>query len=217
MPKIETRDTWKVKIGLEIERIAFSAQYIEKGKGTEKKRHLVPTGWLADDQKTLLWDVGKRLKGWVGEVILTVKPSLKDKIRFGMFIHSLPKTGLNTIQIKGEKRVATIDDFAPSHSWKEFVNADVYETNHLPKPEVAHLLSGTTGQSVFSLYYVLDKTMVTEMEVFCFVQIPAEAVKSWLEMMGEYKGLGDLHNAPEGYGTFHVNKFEVIEEGKIKF
>lgn len=217
MPKIEARSTWKAKLELEIERIAFSSQYIERGKGTEKKRHVLPTGWLADDNKTLLWDCGKRLKGWIGEVALTVKPSLKDKIRFGMFIHSLSKTGLNELKLKDGGGTATIKDFAPSHSWKEFTLTDLYETNHLPEPEISHLLSGTTGQSIFALYYVLGKPVITEVEIFSFAQIPAEAVRSWLEMMGEYKGLGDLHNAPEGYGTFSVKKFDVIEEGKIKF
>jgi hypothetical protein len=59
-------------VELEIEKLALSVQYVERGKGSSKKRHLVPTGWLADDGKTILLDVGKRVKGWLKTFVSNV-------------------------------------------------------------------------------------------------------------------------------------------------
>ena len=215
--KIEKRDIWKAEVGLEIRKLAFAVQYEEKGKGSERKRYIIPTNWLSEDNKTLLFDTGKRAKGWIREIIKTVKPSLEKKVQFGLFIQTLPKPGLNPIQLANDTENVTIEDFAPSQTWKTFQNREDYDLNGFPAPEVEHVLSGTTGLSIFRLYFVLSKTIKTEIQIFSLMQIPPESIKSWMDEIGDFKGLGDLHSAPEGYGLFSVKRFEVTEESSLTF
>ena len=217
MAKIEKRDVWRAEVTLELSRIAFAAQYEERGKGSERKRYIIPTNWLADDGKTLLFDVGKRLKGWIKEVVLTTKPSLAKKIQYGLFAKSLPKPGLNPLQLVENGKYATLDDIAPSKTWKNFQYKDLYELGSFPEPEVEHLISGTTGTSIFRQFYVLEKNVIAKANIFCLAQISPNVIESWLREIGEYKGLGDCHSAPECYGTFTVRDFHTIEEKKIVF
>lgn len=222
MAKIEKRDIWKAEIELEIERLAFSCQYEERGKGSGKMRVVVPTNWLDADGETLLLDIGKRLKGWVKEVILTTKPSMLKKIQFGLFIKSQPNLGMNPLPLAEDGNgVATIKDIAPSKTWGTFSNRGIYQLKdgdrELPEPEVDHLISATTGTSIFRLYYILGKKVIVRGNIFCFVQIPPDSIKSWMDQIGCYKGVGDCHSAPEGYGLFTVKKFELKEEGALSF
>lgn len=221
MPKIESRDFWEVKLKAKISRLAFATQSPERGSGSEKKRYLSPTNWLASDNETIQFDFGKRLKGWFGEVIKTVKPSMTDKFRFGLFCKSLPNEGMNPLLLTDDNKTVKMSDFDESQTWKTFERKDLYELNHsgirYPDPEINHLVSGTTGTSVFQLFYVLKPNVTVNGEIFSYVQISPDAIKQWLETIGQYKGLGDLHNAPEGFGTFQIEKFEVVKEGKLRF
>lgn len=220
--KVESRNFWEAKLKVKIRRLAFATQSPEKGSGSEKKRYLAPTNWLADDNETILFDFGKRLKGWFGEVVKTIKPSMSDKFRFGLFCKSLPNEGMNSLLIADDNnKVAKMSDFNESQTWKTFERKDLYELNHskikYPEPEVNHMTSGTTGMSLFQLFYVLKPDIIVEGEIFSYVQIAPDAIKQWLETIGQYKGLGDLHNAPESFGVFEIENFEVLKEGKLRF
>ena len=222
MPKVESRDLWEAKIEVRIKRLAFATQSPEKGSGSEKKRYLMPTNWLADDNETILFDFGKRMKGWFGEVIKTIKPSMSDKFRFGLFCKSIPNDGLNSLSFAEDKnKVAKMSDFTISQTWKTFGRTELYALNHsgvkYPEPEVNHMTSGTTGMSLFQLFYVLKPDVKVNGEIFSYVQVSPEAIEQWLREIGKYKGLGDLHNAPEGFGRFEILNFEVIKEGKLRF
>ena len=222
MPRIESRDFWQARIKVKISRLAFATQSPERGGGSEKKRYLMSTNWLADDNKTILFDFGKRLKGWFGEVVKTIKPSMSDKFRFGLFCKSVPNEGMNPlILVDNNNKTAKMSDFNESQTWKTFERKELYELNHseikYPEPEVNHMVSGTTKMSLFQLFYVLKPDVMVSGEIFSYVQIAPDAIEQWLHTIGHYKGLGDLHNAPEGFGTFQVENFEVLKKGKLKF
>jgi len=209
LPKVESRDVWKAKAKLRLHRVAFSMQYKEIGRGTVKKRHVLPTGWLDQDGKTILFDVGKRLKGWLKEQMMTVTPSLVPRIQYGVMCKSLPQAGMVP--------VATVEDVAPSRSWGSFKDADNYELNGMPEPEAEFLIS-KDGRSVSCLYYILKKPIEVEVEIQCFASgVRSEAVKNWMETLGTAKGLGDKHNVSEGFGTFDVLNYEVTERKELTF
>jgi len=209
MPKVESRDVWKAKAKLRLNRVAFSLQYKEVGHGTAKRRIVIPTGWLGQDGKTIRFDVGKRLKGWLKEQMTTVKPSLVPRVQYGVVCRSLPKVGM--------VQVATIDDVAPSRTWASFKDAENYDLDGKPEPEAEFLIS-KDGRSVSALYYVLGKPIEVEVEIQSFANgVRSEAVENWLRTLGSMKGLGDKHNVSEAFGTFEVLSYEVTERKELKF
>ena len=208
MPKISGRQMWCAEVDLVIHRIALSAQYIEKGKGSTIKRFLVATDWLDTDKRTVMFDVGKRLKGWLKEQVMTMKPSLRDRIQYGVICKSLPETGFNPI--------ATIDDFMPSRNWESFKGYDQYDLNGLPAPNV-ECIQTQKGMSIFAMHYVIKKDVEVKARIYCFAQIPVSAMESWLKTLGQVKGLGDKHNSSEGYGCFDVKDFHQVSELELNF
>jgi len=209
MPRVAPRSVWHVETELEIERLALSVQYIEKGQGSKLRRCLVPTDWLAEDKKTIVWNAGKRLKGWLKETVATMKPSWRDKIQYGVVCKSLPNAGYNPI--------ATISDIAPSRTWQTFQRKDEYDLNGLPEPEVEVIIT-ERGQSIFAMHYVLAKPVKVGVTIYGFAQgIHWQTIKEWMQKLGEIRGLGDKHSSSEGYGTFKVLKFKKIKEEEISF
>jgi len=185
-----------------------AAQYIEVGRGSAKKRKVVPTDWLDKDGETIIWNPGKRLKGWLKDVVATLKSSWRNKVQYGMICKSLPNPGYVPI--------AKITDIEPSKDWHSFPHAEDYDLGGLPEPNVEVVV--LDRGSIFALHYVINKPVIVQAEIFCFARgINAENVKDWMETIGSYKGLGDLHNSSEGYGCFKVKKFEVKEEKTIHF
>lgn len=209
MPRVTARKKWRADVELEIERLALSVQYIEKGKGSSKKRFLVPTDWLEKDGKTVVFDVGKRLKGWLKDVVATMKSTWKDRIQYGVVCKSLPQAGYVPI--------ASLDDIAPSRNWDSFQHKVDYDLNKLPKPNVEVIIT-ERGTSIFALHYVLNKPVTVKASIYCFAYgIEPESVKTWLKEMGPIKGLGDMHSSSAGYGCFKVKSFKVVEEKEIPF
>lgn len=209
MPRITARKKWRADVELEIERLALSMQYVERGKGSNLKRYLVPTDWLEEDGKTIVWDVGKRLKGWLKDIVGTMKSTWKDRIQYGVICKSLPEAGFIPI--------ASIEDIAPSRNWENFQHKDMYDLNKLPKPNVEVIIT-ERGTSVFALYYVLSKPVIVKASVHCFAYgIEPETVETWLKEMGIIKGLGDMHSSSAGYGCFKVRSFKIVEEKEIPF
>jgi hypothetical protein len=197
---------WRAEVELEIERLALAVQYVEKGSGSKKKRYLTPTDWLDGDQIVL--DVGKRLKGWLKEQVMTMKTSWRDKIQYGVVCKSLPQAGYVPI--------AELKDIAPSRNWDSFQYKDEYDLNGLPKPNVEVII--TDRGSIFALHYVLNKPITVKSAIYCFAHgVNSESVEEWLRSLGQVKGLGDLHNSSAGYGTFKVNSFKLVEEEELAF
>lgn len=208
MPRVTGRKRWCAEVELEIERLALSVQYVVKGSGSSSKRQLVPTGWLADDGKTIVWDVGKRLKGWMKDVVVTMKSSWKDKIQYGIVCKSLPQAGYIPI--------ANIEDIQPSRNWDSFQKKDDYSLGSLPKPN-EEMVMNERGEQIFAFHYVLNKNISTKALIHCFAPIEPEVVKMWLKEIGPIKGLGDLHSSSEGYGCFSLKSFKIIEQKEIPF
>jgi len=210
MPKIESRKRWDAEVEVEIENLALAVQYVEAGRGSEQKRYLVPTDWLAEDKETIVFDVGKRLKGWLKEVVATMKPSMKDRVQYGIAVKSLPKVG--------HVPIAKLSDIRPSKTWHSFAKKDIYDLNKLPEPDVEVILTQDKMKStIFALHYVLNKPVTAKAVIYCLgvSGLHPTSIQQWLEMLGSLKGLGDMHNA--GYGCFTVKSFKVIKEVELKF
>jgi hypothetical protein len=208
MPKITARKMWAAEVELEISRLALSVQYIEKGSGSRAKRVLVPTDWL-NEKGEIVFDIGKRLKGWLKEQVMTMKPTWRDKVQYGIVCKSQPNPGYVPI--------ATLKDIEPSRNWGSFQHKDEYDLNGLPEPNVETILT-RDGRSVFSFHYVLNKPITCKATIYCFAGgITPESVEEWLKTLGKFKGLGDLHNTSAGYGTFEVKSFKLLEEKEITF
>jgi hypothetical protein len=208
MPKVTGRKMWAAEVELEIERLAVSVQYMEKGVGSKAKRVLVPTDWLSED-KNIMLDIGKRLKGWLKEQVMTMKPTWRDRIQYGIVCKSLPTAGYVPI--------ASLKDVEKSRNWSSFRNKDEYDLNGLPEPNVETVMT-KDGRSVFSFHYVLNKPITVRAMIYCFASgITAESVEEWLRTLGKVKGIGDLHNSSAGYGTFEVKSFKIKEEKEIAF
>jgi hypothetical protein len=209
MPKVQARKVWQAEVELEIERLALSVQYIEKGQGSRLKRYLVPTDWLDKDGETIVWDAGKRLKGWLKSVVATMKPTWKDRVQHGIVCKSLPNSGFIPI--------AKLSDIAPSRNWHSFQHKDMYDLNGLPEPNV-EVITTEKGGSIFSMYYVLSKPVKVKVAIYGFAQgITWQNVKEWMETLGQIRGLGDKHTSSEAYGTFKVLSFELKEEKEVAF
>jgi len=159
-----------------VSRIALALQYVEKGAGTKKKRHITPTDWLSrDDNKTIVIDVGKKVKGWMKEQMKTVKPSMVARLQYGMVCKSIPI---------GFVPVGVIKDVATSNSWASFQHVEDYELNGLPEPEAEYLMNDA-GKQVTSIYYVLPGPVDVEVEIQVFANgVNPDAVKNWLETLG---------------------------------
>lgn len=208
MPRVTARRKWKAEVELEIERIALNCQYIEKGRGSQKKRHLVPTDWL-DEDGNIVWDVGKRVKGWLKEQVATMKKSWKERVQYGIVAKSLPQPGYVPI--------ATIKNLAPSRNWHTFRKQGEYELGELPEPNF-ELIRTEKGASVFALHYVLNKPITVKCHIYGFAYgITPENVEQWMRELGIIKGLGDMHNSSAGYGCFTVKNFKVLEDKEIDF
>jgi len=209
VPRVQARKVWHAEAELEIERLALSVQYVEKGSGSRRKRYLTPTDWLAEDGETIIWNAGKRLKGWLKSVVATMKPSWRDKIQHGIVCKSLPNSGYVPI--------AKISDIAPSRNWHTFQHKDEYNLNNLPEPNVEVIVT-ERGGSIFAMHYVLSKPVKVNVAIYGYAQgIDWRTVKEWMKTLGAIRGLGDMHASSEGYGTFKVLKFKLISEKEIAF
>jgi len=207
MPKVTSRRKWKAEVELEIDRLALSGQYVEKGRGSKKKRYLVPTDWL--DEGKIMLDVGKRVKGWLKEQVATMKSSWKSRIQYGIVCKSLPEPGYVPI--------ATLKDISPARNWDSFRHKEEYELNGLPQPNVEVILT-EKKTSVFAFHYVLSKPVTVKCVIYGFAYgVTPENVEGWLRELGEIKGLGDMHNSSAGYGCFQVKEFKILEDKEINF
>jgi len=195
------------KVELEVFKPALSVQYVEKGTGSSKKRHLVPTDWL-DGNGNIVWDVGKKVKGWLKEQVATMKSSWKERIQYGVVCKSLPEPGY--------VKIATIKDIAPPRNWHTFSNTDQYDLNDMPEPNVE--VVKTDRGSVFAFHYVLLNPITVKCLIYSFAYgVTPKVVEGWLRDLGEIKGIGDMHNSSAGYGCFTVKAFEVLEDKEIAF
>ncbi|MCL4518348.1 MAG: hypothetical protein M1587_04040 [Thaumarchaeota archaeon] len=206
----EPRKVWQAEVTLDVHRLALGVQYVEVGKGSQKKRNLIPQDWLAPDRQTIIFDVGKHVKGWLKDQGFSLGGQLKrDALNYGVICKTLPTSGY--------AKVAKLSDIAPSHTWESFIKKGDYVLNSLPEPEVEAVLT-KEGKSIFALFLVLGKDVEMKARIHSFARgIDHDLIQNWLTELGPIKGLGDKHNSSSNFGTFDVKEFKFLGERDLKY
>jgi hypothetical protein len=189
---------WEAEVELEISNVAFTIPYDERRVGSRAIRTFKPR--CIKDGK-VLFDVGKKLRGWIKEQVRTVKPSAFEAVQYGFKAFSLPEAG--EVPIADAKELIGDDDFP------EKFRSEYEVPNGLPYPfmETIMIKDSKSIKSTFSFYYVLPKAVRVKAKLFCFARnITPEVVKDLMDKLGGYTGLGDRH--AHGYGNFRVISFK---------
>ncbi|MDE2439208.1 MAG: hypothetical protein KGN01_07515 [Patescibacteria group bacterium] len=210
----DERQLWQADVKLRIAKLAHACQYVEIGKGSQNRRHIVATDWLAEDGKTIQWDVGKRLQGWLKQEALSLGNATKrDAISYGVSCVSLPNAGYIPI--------GDVSMFAPSRTWQNFKDKAKYILNGLPEPEVENIQTkSATGKvtSVFCLFYVMKESIDIQARIYCAGQgLDSIYIEDWLRKLGPIFGLGDKHNSSSRYGRFEVLEYKLAEKVIIQY
>lgn len=208
MPRAKIPEYWEAVAELEIENIAFTVPYDETGKGSRKIRTFRPD--FLDKDGKVMFDVGRKLRGWMKQTVGTIKPSAGDVIRYGFKAYSFPDGGGVPIANKGELIGASDDDFPESFK------KDYNSPSGLPFPcrETIVVKEAGKTRSTFSFHYVLPKKVRVKVKMFCFGRnITADGVRDLMTKLGEFTGLGDMSS--QGYGHFKVLKFDEIAKGEL--
>lgn len=207
--KAEPRQIWEADATMHVEKLAFSVQYIEHGKGSQSKRYITPLDWLDLDKKSIVFDTGKRLKGWLKQQAYSLGgDTRRDAVSYGVVCKSLPEPGY--------VKIGELSDIAQSRTWDSFQKKDDYNLNGFPAPEVAAMLS-KEGRSIFAMWYIIQKPIDLSAKIFSFGRgLRPDLIKNWLETVG-INGLGDKHNASEGYGSFTLKDWKFLGERPIEY
>lgn len=209
MAKLEKSHYWKAVAEIQATNIAFST-YISvhrKGMRVDSVELVSSQSWLKDTD--IMFDVGKRMKGWIKEQVKTMKPSLGDKLRFSLAANSI---SLENKVIFGQVKIGDIKELsglskAPTE--EEFKKPDMFTTYPFK-----NVFVGENKRYVNSYYYILPKDVKLKAELFCWTKdFTPKDCKAMLETFGSGIGIGDLHT--QGYGKFQLLNFEVISEGDI--
>lgn len=206
--KLEKSHYWKALVEIEASNIAFSTAIVVHRKGMridsiEVAEH---QSWLRDSN--ILFDSGKRLKGWVKEQIKTMKPSLADKLRYSLSGNSVDSN--NTIF--GYVPVAALDDVEGLEEFEGDVECK--KPDNFKKFPFKNTFVGENKQYVNNYYYTLPKKVHLKAELFCWTKdFSHKDCKAILETFGSGMGIGDMHS--QGYGKFTLLNFNVTQEGDV--
>lgn len=205
MPRAKLNEFWEGEAELEVQNIAFMVPYDERTVGARKIRKFRPE-FLKDGQ--VMFDAGKKFRGWIKEQARTIKPSAYEAIQYGFKSFSLPQAGEVAIA-KAEELVGT-EDFPEKFK-------DEYEVpNGMSYPFMETILvkDAKAVRSTFGFYYLLPKAVKVKIKIFCFARnVTAEVVQDMMEKLGPYTGLGDRHS--QGRGTFKLVNFK-SDVGQLK-
>ena len=193
--KLEKSHYWKALVEIEASNIAFSTAIIVHRKGMRIDSIEVAShqSWLNDNN--ILFDNGKRMKGWVKEQVKTMKPSLSDKLRYSLSGNSINGGNL----VFGRVPVADVECKKP----------DKFKTFPFKNTFV-----GENKQYVNNYYYLLPKEIHLKAELFCWTKdFSHKDCKAILETFGSGMGVGDMHS--QGFGKFKLLNFNVIQEGDV--
>lgn len=202
MVKQIARYVWNGEVTLELQNLNLAVSYDEVKRGGRTVRVFKPTDWL-DEKGNIIFDSGKRLKGWFIQQARTVKPSLADILRHGIKCNSIPT--------QGQVPVAKISDISPNKNFLEKDKLEYYlspETEKIGYPfkEVFSVPDGSKKRSVFSFHYVINKPIIVKVKIHSFARgfLP-ETAKEMLNKLGPIMGLGDGY--AQGYGCFEMKDF----------
>jgi len=206
--KLEKSHYWKALVEIEASNIAFSTAIVVHRKGMRIDSIEVAThqSWLKDNN--ILFDSGKRMKGWIKEQIKTMKPSLADKLRYSLSGNSID--GKNTIF--GHVPIATLDDIEGLQEFEGDVECKKPDTFKMYP--FKNTFVGENKQYVNNYYYLLPKNVHLKAEIFCWTKdFSHKDGKAILETFGSGMGIGDMHS--QGFGKFKLLNFNVIQEGDV--
>lgn len=206
--KLEKSHYWKAIVEIEASNIAFSTVV-----GIHRKGMRIDYTEVAKEQSWLrgwdiVFDVGKRLKGWIKEQAKTMKPSLADKLRYSLSGNSID--GDKTVF--GFIKIAKLDELVGllvSDGQEECKKPDKFKFY-----PYRNVFVGENKKYVNSYYYLLPKPVKLKAELFCWTKDFTHAdCKSMLEIFGTGMGIGDQHS--QGYGKFKLIDFKVTQEGDL--
>lgn len=207
--KLEKSHYWKTNVEIEANNIAFATMVniFRKGMRIDHIEVANNQSWLGKNNE-VLFDIGKRLKGWIKEQARTMKPSLADKLRYSLSGNSI--VGDKTVF--GQIPIATLDDLDglnEADSDTEFKKPDKFKLYPFRSVFV-----GENKNYVNSYSYILPKQIKMKGELFCWTKdFTPNDCKQILEVFGSGMGIGDHHS--QGYGKFRLLDFKVIQEGDI--
>jgi hypothetical protein len=206
--KLEKSHYWKASVEIEASNIAFATAVIvhRKGMRIDSIEIAEHQSWLKDSN--ILFDSGKRIKGWIKEQVKTMKPSLADKLRYSLSGNSINDNNI----IFGHVPIGTLDDIGGLQEFESDVECkkpDKFETYPFKNTFV-----GENKQYVNNYYYTLPKQAHLKSEIFCWTKdFSHKDCKTILETFGSGMGIGDMHS--QGFGKFKLLNFNVIQEGDI--
>lgn len=198
----------KIKI-LATPGLAFAVQTKERKeaiKGT-KFYEFDFSEWINGNEK-VVFDAGKRLRGWFKTTAKTVRPSLGDTLQYGLRVLTKPTIG--KIEIADTKELAGMQNEPDVELAKGY---RLPEKSALPYPKKEAFVtgSGKDMRSVFSFSYNLPKEIELEVKIISFARnFTPEMAKWMLDKFGRVQGIGDRYS--NGFGLFELVSFESTTE-----
>ncbi len=163
--------------------------------------------WLNGNEK-VVFDAGKRLRGWFKTTAKTVRPSLGDTLQYGLRVLTKPTIG--KIEIADAKELAGMQN-EPDVELAKGYRLPEKSTLPYPKKEAFVTGSGKDMRSVFSFSYNLPKEIELEIKIISFARnFTPEMAKWMLEKFGHVQGIGDRYS--NGFGLFELVSFESTTE-----
>ncbi len=206
--KLEKSHYWKAVVEIEANNIAFSTvvNTHRKGMRVDHTELAKDQSWLDNDK--VVFDIGKRLKGWVKEQARTMKPSLADKLRYSLAGNSM----INDEIVFGPIIIGTIDEL--SGLTESEGDVECKKPDKFKLYPFRNVFVGENKNYVNSYHYTLPKKVRLKAELFCWTKDfnPTDC-KQMFEVFGSGMGLGDQHS--QGFGKFKLIEFKVIAEGDI--
>jgi hypothetical protein len=199
----------KLKI-LDTPGLAFAVQTVEKRSEIKREKfyEFNFSGWLNSDEK-IIFDTGKRLRGWFKQQAKTIRPSLGEVLQYGVRCLSTPRPGaieIGTIdELVGDKNEDISDDFKRAYRMPD--------SSKLPYPmhDAFTVGTGKDLRPVFSFYYAMPKGKELGVRITSFARnFTPEMAKWMLEKLGKVQGLGDKYT--QGYGLFSLSEFKATTE-----
>lgn len=189
--------------------LAFAVQTKERKEAIKgSKYYEFDTSEFLNGNGKLIFDVGKRLRGWFKATAKTVRPSLGDTLQYGLRCLSVPTVGpIEIVDMKELKGMKGEPDEDLAKSYRLPQGSDL----PYPKKEAFVTGSGKDMRSVFSFHYILPVEKELSAKIISFARnFTPEMAKWMLSKFGLVQGLGDRYS--QGYGLFELVKFEAKSE-----
>lgn len=208
----EPTNYWKAHVTLEtISPLGFSA-VIDEYKDPElgKKVKEVRIEHFSNDGN-VIFDVGKRLKGWLRQSLATVRGETSVVVKrsqHGLWCKSLPTVGF--VEIGGLSELVGLK--RPDGVTRDLKLPEGLETY----PFHDYGLADGGKRSFTAYFYHLPPPRTLQAEVVSFVKgIDHKFIqKKILKLIGQHAGIGDRHSQA-GMGLFELKTWELKEEMEI--